>query len=316
MIEYLGLVDAVFSEGTRKESRTGVDTLSLFGYSYNVDLRKGFPLLTTKFVSWKNVLIENLWFLGGGTNVAFLRKHGCTFWDPWADELGDIPSAYGRFWCDFGDLDQVGTVLDELKRNPMSRRLVISAWDPAHAWGSKLPPCHVMFIFNVQNEPCTACDGDGWIETQRSFQGPPERDGCPDDCHGKPKQVLNLHLTQRSADVALGVPYNLAGYAFILSLFAHLSGMTAGRFFHSIVDAHVYTAKADGSMAEYDHVPGLRQQLERGTKKLPTLHIDPSIQTIEDVRRVALECSTEELLALFRVDGYTAHPTIRFKPAV
>ena len=161
MKQYLDLVRDVLAQGTRKANRTGVDTLSTFNHNYEIDLRLGFPLLTTKEISWKNIVVENLWFLSGETHIGLLKKHGCRFWDPWADDQGFVPSAYGNFWRHFpvhtderaGFNDQVAWVVEELKRNPMSRRLVVSAWAPGNAQTSKLPPCHLLFVFNVQLDP-------------------------------------------------------------------------------------------------------------------------------------------------------------------
>ena len=292
MQQYLETVREVLEKGTRKENRTGVDTISTFNINYEIDLREGFPLLTTKEISWKNIVVENLWFLSGDTHIGLLKKHNCKFWDPWADEDGRVPSAYGNFWrnypvhldgrADFND--QVAYALNTLKTSPMSRRMVVLAWAPGNAQTSALPPCHAMWVLNVQNDE----------------QGEP---------------LLNLHLTQRSCDVALGVPYNIAGYAFLLELFSHLSGIKAGIFAHTLVDAHIYTGKADGSMAEYDHIPGLQQQLERDTKALPKLTIDPSITSLDDITPL-LEAETEELLQKFNLDGYDPHPFIPFKVAV
>jgi thymidylate synthase len=297
--QYLDLVQSVLARGTRKPNRTGVDTISTFNENYEIDLREGFPLLTTKEISWKNIVVENLWFLSGDTHIGLLKKHGCKFWDPWADESGRVPSAYGNFWRHFpvhepggGSApdpraafnDQVAWVLAELGRNPMSRRLVVSAWAPGNAQSSRLPPCHLLFMFNVQL-----------------------------DESGDP--LLCLHLTQRSADVALGVPYNIAGYALLLELFSHFTGIRAGIFGHTLVDAHVYTSKVDGSMAEYDHVPGLRKQLERTPRPLPRLTIDPSIRGLDDLRPL-LDADTETLVNRFRLSGYDPHPPIAFKVAV
>lgn len=292
MKAYLDVVREVLEHGTRKENRTGVDTLSTFNHNYELDLADGFPLLTTKQIAWKNIVVENLWFLSGDTNLRLLQKHGCKFWDPWADEHGEVPSAYGNFWRRFpihedgrvGFIDQVAWVLAELRRNPMSRRLVISAWAPGNALVSKLPPCHCLYVLNVQN-----------------------------DAQGEPR--LCLHLTQRSCDVALGVPYNVAGYALLLELFSRFSGIRPGLFAHTLIDAHVYTAKPDGSMAEYDHVPGLRRQLERAPRPLPRLVIDPSITSL-DALAPLLAASTEDVLAAFRLEGYDPHPPIAFKVAV
>ncbi len=292
MLAYLDIVREVLNKGTRKPNRTGVDTLSTFNINYEIDLRQGFPLLTTKAVAWKNIVVENLWFLSGDTHIDLLRKHHCKFWDPWADAQGRVPSAYGNFWRHFpvhqegrpAFNDQVAWVLLELKRNPMSRRLVVSAWAPGNAQESKLPPCHAMFVLNVQN-----------------------------DAAGEP--FLCMHLTQRSCDVALGIPYNLAGYALLLELFARLSGLRAGLFAHTLIDAHIYTAKPDGSLSDYDHVPGLREQLTRAPRPLPRLIISPAVRTLDDVGQL-LSADTDTLLAHFRLEGYDPHPPIKFKVAV
>jgi thymidylate synthase len=291
--QYLDLVREVLAKGTRKPNRTGVDTISTFNVNYEIDLREGFPLLTTKEISWKNIVVENLWFLSGDTHIGLLKKHGCKFWDPWADEDGRVPSAYGSFWRHFpvhdteggaAYSDQVAWAVAELRRNPMSRRLVVSAWAPGNAQSSQLPPCHLLFMLNVQ----------------------PGGDGEP---------LLCLHLTQRSADVALGVPYNIAGYALLLELFARFAGMRAGIFAHTLVDAHVYTAKADGSMSEYDHVPGLLAQLAREPRPLPRLTIDPTIRSLDDLRPL-LDADTATLMSRFVLTGYAPHPPMPFKVAV
>ncbi len=293
MKQYLDLVREVLSQGERKPNRTGVDTISTFNHNYEIDLREGFPLLTTKEISWKNIVVENLWFLSGEPHIGLLKKHGCKFWDPWADADGKVPSAYGNFWRRFpvpdqnGNVtynDQVQFVIDELKRNPNSRRLVVLAWAPGNAQTSKLPPCHAMWVLNVQ----TAKDGD---------------------------PILNLHLTQRSADVALGVPYNIAGYALILQLIARFTGLRPGIFAHTMIDAHVYTKKLDGSMAEYDHVPGLELQLTREVRNLPKLTIDPSIKQLDDLLPL-LQADTATVMKHFVLEGYEPHSAISFKVAV
>jgi thymidylate synthase len=290
---YLNLVREVLAKGTRKENRTGVDTLSTFNVNYEIDVREGFPLLTTKEISWKNIVVENLWFLSGDTHIGLLQKHKCKFWDPWVDENGKVPSAYGNFWRNFpvhddqgraAFNDQIAWVMGELKKNPMSRRLVISAWAPGNAQTSKLPPCHCLFMFNVQ------MDENG-------------------------EKLLCLHLTQRSCDVALGIPYNIAGYCFLLELFSRFTGIRAGIFAHTLVDAHIYTCKPDGSMAEYDHVPGLKLQLERAPRPLPLLAIDASIRTLDDIKPL-LSASTQDVLDRFVLTGYNPHPAITFKVAV
>lgn len=302
MKQYLDAVREILKTGTRKENRTGVDTLSTFNINYEIDLREGFPLLTTKKMSWKNIVVENLWFLSGEPSIAILQKHGCKFWDAWADEDGMVPSAYGNFWRNFPvhDVvnhenggtslvtehnDQIAWVIEQLKTNPMSRRLVVSAWAPGNAQTSKLPPCHALMVFNVQ------LDADG-------------------------EKLLCLHLTQRSCDIALGVPYNIAGYAFLLELFAQLTGLKAGIFAHTLVDAHAYTCKPDGSMAEFDHVPGLREQLTREPRPLPRLNIAPSVRTLEDVGRIIQMDDTSSVLNHFILQDYDPHPAIRFRVAV
>ena len=292
MIEYLNIAKHVLENGTRKESRTGVDTISAFNYNYQIDLRNGFPLLTTKEISWKNIVVENLWFLSGQRHIGLLRKHGCKFWDPWADEDGYVPSAYGNFWRYFpvGNgvqtvcNDQIAWVLEQIRSNPFSRRHVVTAWDPGNAQNSALPPCHAFWALNVQVD----------------------NNGAPNLC---------LHLTQRSADVALGVPYNIAGYSFLLELFGRLTGIRPAIFAHTLIDSHIYTAKSDGSQSEYDHVPGLQNQISRPPKKLPKLTISPDIKTLADVTAV-LEMDTHEILDMFQLSGYDPHPAIQFRVAV
>jgi thymidylate synthase len=297
MQQYLDLVQYVINTGTRKTNRTGVDTISSFNYNYEVDLNAGFPLLTTKEVSWKNIVIENLWFLSGSTDIRLLQKHGCKFWDPWADpETSKVPSAYGNFWRHFpttsGEADdteityndQIAWVIDEIKRNPMSRRLVVSAWSPGNAQSSALPPCHAFWVLNTQY-----------------------------DENNQPR--LCLHLTQRSADIALGVPYNIAGYAFLLHLIGRFTDLPVGQFGHTVIDAHIYTGKPDGTMAEYDHIPGLQTQLTRSPRELPRLNIDKRIQKLSDIDAL-LELETDEIMAYFSLEDYDPYEKLAFKVAV
>lgn len=288
MKAYLDAVRRVLDTGVRKPNRTGVDTLSVFNLNYEVSLADGFPLLTTKKISWKNIVIENLWFLSGEPSIALLKKHGCRFWDPWADEEGFVPSAYGHFWRRFpgsaGPSDQVRWVLDELERNPMSRRLVVSAWAPENARSSGLPPCHFAFVLNAR---------DGADGVRR----------------------LDLHLTQRSCDVALGLPYNIAGYSLLLHLFAAWAGLEPGTMASTLVDAHVYTDKPDGSMPEYDHAPGLRRQLRRTPRPLPRLRLSERVRSLDGALSL-LDEGTDEILSHFRLEGYDPHPAIRFAVAV
>jgi thymidylate synthase len=327
MRQYLDAVRRVLEGGTRKENRTGVDTISTFGVHYNIDLQQGFPLLTTKQISWKNIVVEMLWFLSGQTDIAILKKHGCKFWDAWADlETGKVPSAYGNFWrqfpthvaskpaedmtvaCPVGWNDQIAWIVNELKCNPMSRRMVVSAWAPGNAQTSKLPPCHCLFLVNVQKINLGTPKGplsDGQFLTAEGIK----------HLARHADERLCLHLTQRSCDIALGVPYNIASYALLMHMLGRFSGIPVGTFSHLLADAHAYTCKPDGSMAEYDHVPGLLMQLERAPRQLPQLYIDSSIRSLDDVSRL-LEMGTEELMALFKLDGYSPHPAINFKVAV
>lgn len=279
MKPYLDLVRHVLDNGVRKHSRTGVDTLSVFGATYRVNLAEGYPLLTTKQMYWKSMLHELLWYLTGEDHIRNLTKK-TKVWDAWADADGNLETAYGYFWRRFPsakrqkdgtwavrEVDQIRYVIDEIKRNPDSRRLVVTAWEPGNATVSKLPPCHYTFTFNVQ-------------------QG-----------------RLNCHLNQRSGDIALGIPFNLAAYAALTQIIAQETGLGLGWFSHFIVDAHIYTASEDGSNAEYDHVPGLLEQLKRSPRPLPKLTIakKPLDQlTFED----------------FAITGYDPHPKIDFKVAV
>lgn len=385
-LAYKHIVSEVLDKGTRKENRTGVDTMSTFGVHYNLDLTRGFPLLTTKKISWKNIVVEMLWFLSGQTDISILKRHGCGFWDAWADSEGKVPSAYGNFWRHFPvhqtssrtlynsdgkgivkmpDVveptfnDQIAWVLAEMVRNPMSRRMVVSAWAPGNAQTSKLPPCHSLFVFNVQEEStkpryvhyghnmgrdpvcCYEGDPDAGVNGQGGTFGIlPHGEGmrapflwCPkcqsimQTFHGADKfqnptepvdlRRLCLHLTQRSCDVALGVPYNIASYALLMHLASRISGIPVGTFSHTLVDAHVYTAKPDGSMADHDHVPGLTQQVLRPYREMPQLVIDPSIQMLADIEALmAPDVTTEHILSMFKLENYDPHPAVSFKVAV
>lgn len=295
MKEYLDLVQKVMNEGVRKSSRTGIDTISYFGAYYRVDLSKGFPLLTTKKMEWKSLLNEVLWYLSGEHHIRNLRQH-TKIWDAWADENGRLQTAYGRFWRRFpvpdsksvldGEIyvneahpfvkkeengglsfDQVGWVIDEIKRNPNSRRLVISAWHPANAVVSKLPPCHYTFTFNVSN--------------------------------GK----LNCHLTQRSGDIALGIPFNLAAYSILTQIIAQETNLDLGFFAHTIVDAHIYVAEKGTPTEKYDHLEGLKLQLKREPLPLPKLIIKK--KPIDEL-----------VFDDFEIVGYQYHERIKFEVAV
>lgn len=325
--QYLEAAQTILREGTRKPNRTGVDTISTFAVPMRFDLREGFPLLTTKTIKWEHIVLENLWFLSGERHIGFLKKHGVKFWDAWADEDGFVPSAYGNFWRNFpvhgerlgpgprgsdeptmvGEAfnDQIAWVVNQLQNNPMSRRLVVNAWAPGNAQTSKLPPCHVMFVLNTQNLRVTEPSAvDGYIEEQH----------------------LCLHLTQRSCDMFLGVPYNIAGYAFITHTLAHLAGLKPGIFSHMLVDAHFYTSKPDGSIASggthgedddanLDHIPMIAEQLTREPRKLPKLTISDKIKTLDDIK-ILLEAPKDEILDMFKLENYDPHPAIKGKVAV
>jgi thymidylate synthase len=279
MREYLDLVKTVIENGKHKPTRTGVDTISYFGAFYKVDLNKGFPLLTTKKMQWKSLLHEVLWYLSGENHIRNLRQH-TKIWDAWADEDGNLETAYGYYWRHFPsaqkskngewvvrEVDQIQYVIDEIKRNPASRRLVVSAWEPGNATTSKLPPCHYTFVFNVNN--------------------------------GR----LNCHLTQRSGDIALGIPFNLAAYSILTLIIAKQVGLELGEFAHTIIDAHIYVGNKLNSTEKYDHLEGLKEQLKREPLPLPTLKI--ADKNINDLK-----------FEDFELIGYKHHEKISFEVAV
>jgi len=267
---YLDLVERVLKNGVRKHNRTGIDTISCFAEHYSVDLREGFPLLTTKKVNFGAMLHEVLWYLSGEDHIRNLQKH-TKIWDAWADEKGNLETAYGRYWRRFPsaqvnpgtgeyevvEVDQIGRVIDLLKTDPTSRRMVVTAWEPGNALSSKLPPCHYTFAFNV-------------IENR-----------------------LNCHLTQRSGDIAIGIPFNLAAYALLTQILAQEAGLGLGSFSHTIVDAHIYV----------NHVDGLKVQLTRTPRALPTLTI-----ARKPIDRLTFED--------FALEGYAPDPAIKFEVAV
>jgi len=270
MREYLDLVERVLTTGSFKTNRTGIDTLSCFAEHYTVDLSKGFPLLTTKRVNFKSMLHEVLWYLSGEDHIRNLRKH-TKIWDAWADENGNLETAYGRYWRKFPsaqinpetgayevvEIDQIGRIIEILKTDPSSRRMVVTAWEPGNALNSKLPPCHYTFAFNVQNDK------------------------------------LNCHLTQRSGDIALGIPFNLAAYSLLTQILAQETGFTPGAFSHTIVDAHIYV----------NHADGLKEQLKR--KPMPLPHLEIARKPIDELQ-----------FDDFTLIGYESHEPIRFEVAV
>ncbi len=276
---YLDLVKQVIENGIRKETRTGIDTLSFFGAFYKVDLSEGFPLLTTKKMLWSSLLHEVLWYLSGENHIRNLRNH-TKIWDAWADEDGNLETAYGYYWRHFPsarkdnggnwkvtEIDQIKYVIDEIKRNPNSRRLVVTAWEPGNAIYSKLPPCHYTYAFNVSG--------------------------------GR----LNCHLTQRSGDIALGIPFNLAAYSILTTIIANVTGLKPGVFAHTIIDAHIYIADEGSPMEKYDHLKGLKEQLKRKPLELPRLEIK---------NKPVDELQFDD----FILSGYKHHPRIKFEVAV
>jgi thymidylate synthase len=279
MKEYLDLVKLVMNEGVRKRTRTGIDTISYFSANYRVDLSKGYPLLTTKKVEFKSMLHEVLWYLSGDNHIRNLRQH-TKIWDAWADENGNLETAYGYYWRKFPsaqkdkngnwvvtETDQIKYVIDEIKNKPYSRRLVVSAWEPGNAIHSKLPPCHYSYVFNVQEDK------------------------------------LNCHLTQRSGDIALGIPFNLAAYALLTQIIAQQTGLKVGWFSHTIVDAHIYVADPGSPLEKYDHLKGLQEQITR--EPLPLSQLKIADKPIDELR-----------FEDFEVVGYQSHPKIRFEVAV
>lgn len=279
MQQYLDLAKLVMDNGVRKQTRTGVDTISYFAAFYRVDLSNGFPLLTTKKMQWNSLLHEVLWYLSGENHIRNLRQH-TKIWDAWADDEGNLETAYGYFWRKFPsakknkegkwevqEVDQIKYVIDELKRNPNSRRLVVTAWEPGNATKSKLPPCHYSFAFNVSN--------------------------------GK----LNCHLTQRSGDIALGIPFNLAAYSILTQIIAQETGFDLGFFAHTIIDAHIYVAEKGSKLAKYDHLEGLEEQLKRKPLPLPKLKI---------AKKPIDELTFED----FELIGYQHNDAIKFEVAV
>ncbi len=241
MKQYLELMQHVLDRGTRKEDRTGTGTLSVFGYQMRVDLSDGFPLLTTKMLHLKSVIYELLWMLRGDTNVHFLNEHGVTIWDEWADKDGDLGPVYGAQWrswrgADGMVVDQITSVVEGIRNNPYSRRHVVSAWNPAEIKAMALPPCHVLFQFYVAD--------------------------------GK----LSCHLYQRSADIFLGVPFNIASYALLTLMVAQVVELGPGEFVHSFGDAHLYL----------NHLDQARLQLSREPRKLPEMRLNPEVRSIFD----------------------------------
>ncbi|MBT3419858.1 MAG: thymidylate synthase [Euryarchaeota archaeon] len=258
MDEYLRLINHILENGEEKGDRTGTGTLSVFGYQMRFDLSKGFPMVTTKKVHLKSIIHELLWFIKGDTNVKYLQENGVRIWNEWADENGDLGPVYGKQWRDWKDnngrtIDQLEQVIDMIKNNPNSRRIIVSAWNVGELDEMALMPCHAFFQFHVAN--------------------------------GK----LNCQLYQRSADVFLGVPFNIASYAILTHMIAQICGLEAGTFVHTLGDAHLYT----------NHLEQAKLQISREPMPLPTLKLNPDIENIDDFK-----------FEDFEVINYQHHPHI------
>jgi thymidylate synthase len=264
MRQYLDLMEHVLADGAEKRDRTGTGTLSVVGYQMRFDLNEGFPLVTTKKLHLKSIIHELLWFLRGDTNVAYLNEHGVTIWDEWADEQGELGPVYGKQWRswpapDGSTIDQIANVIEMIRRNPDSRRLIVTAWNPAEVDRMALPPCHCLFQFYVA------------------------------------KGRLSCQLYQRSADIFLGVPFNIASYALLTMLVAQATRLAPGEFIHTFGDAHLYL----------NHLEQARLQLARAPRRLPTMRINPAVSDIFALRY-------ED----FVLEGYDPHPHIRAQVAV
>ncbi len=266
--EYLALLNIVLQAGKQKKDRTGVGTRSIFGGSAEYSIGNAFPLLTTKKVSFKNIAVELLWFLRGDTNTKFLKEHGVTIWDEWADKDGNLGPIYGKQWRDFGGVDQIAQIEKQLKTDPNSRRIILSAWNPSDIQQMALPPCHMMAQFYVHG-------GEQFAD-------------------GKPR--LDCQLYQRSADMFLGVPYNIASYSLLTYMLAHSNDMRPGTLIHVIGDAHIYN----------NHVEQVDLQLSRNLyARSPQLRIKRKCDSILDYN-----------LDDFEIVGYDPYPAIPAPVAV
>ena len=264
MKQYLDLLQHVLNTGAEKGDRTGTGTRSVFGYQMRFDLSDGFPLMTTKKLHLKSIIHELLWFLKGDTNIGYLKENKVRIWDQWADENGDLGPVYGSQWrswecADGTTVDQISQLIDQIKTNPDSRRLIVSAWNVAEIPKMKLPPCHCFFQFYVAD--------------------------------GK----LSCQLYQRSADIFLGVPFNIASYAFLLTMVAQVTGLQPGEFVHTLGDAHLYN----------NHLDQAREQLTRSPGALPTLKLNPEVTDIFDFK-----------FEDFEIENYDAAPNIKAPIAV
>lgn len=264
MQQYLSLLRKILTDGVPKNDRTGTGTLSIFGHQMRFDLAQGFPLLTTKKIYTKGVIHELLWFLKGDTNVKYLQDHDVHIWDEWANEEGELGPVYGRQWRDFGGIDQVSNVINEIKKNPHSRRLIVSAWNPADIPRMALPPCHCLFQFWIsQNAKSTL--------PFEALKGPHALNGSE---RSESKGILSCQLYQRSADVFLGVPFNIASYSLLTHMIAQVCGLNVGEFVHTFGDVHLYN----------NHMVQAQEQLLRSPRTLPQLRLNPDVKSIFDFK--------------------------------
>lgn len=264
MRQYLDLMERALREGVEKHDRTGTGTLSIFGHQMRFDLAEGFPMVTTKKLHLKSIIHELLWFLKGDTNIAYLQEHGVRIWDEWADEEGDLGPVYGKQWRswvapDGRVIDQISNLIRDIKKTPDSRRLIVSAWNPADVPKMALPPCHCLFQFYV--------------------------------AEGK----LSCQLYQRSADIFLGVPFNIASYALLTLMVAQVTDLKPGEFIHTFGDAHLYL----------NHMEQAQQQLARAPYPLPRMKINPDVKDVFGFR-----------FEDFTLENYQAHPHIKAQVAV
>jgi thymidylate synthase len=275
MQQYLNLLQHTLDNGVEKSDRTGTGTLSSFGYQMRFDLQKGFPLVTTKKLHLKSIIYELLWFLKGETNIAYLKENGVSIWNEWADEDGELGPVYGKQWrswegADGNVVDQVSDLIKQIKTNPDSRRLIISAWNVADLPKMALMPCHVLFQF---------------------YASPPS----PLLAERGVKQRLSCQLYQRSADVFLGVPFNIASYALLTMMIAQVCGLEPGEFIHTFGDVHIYS----------NHMDQVKLQLSRTPYPLPTMKLNPSVKNIFDFK-----------FEDFVLENYLSHPSIKAPVAV
>ncbi|MBK0382316.1 thymidylate synthase [Pedobacter sp. SD-b] len=273
MKQYLDLMRHVLENGAQKHDRTGTGTISVFGYQMRFNLAEGFPMVTTKKLHLKSIIHELIWFLSGDTNIKYLKENGVKIWDEWADENGDLGPVYGSQWRswpkpDGGHIDQIANIINQIKNNPDSRRIIVSAWNVAEVENMALPPCHSFFQFYV---------------------------APADEAKGETKGKLSCQLYQRSADIFLGVPFNIASYALLTMMVAQVCDLNLGDFVHTLGDAHLYN----------NHIEQTKLQLSRKPKALPTIKINPDVKDIFGFK-----------FEDFELVGYDPHPHIKGVVAV